>query len=246
MSGGERRILVVTEDETRLGSFLKTLRGTPHHATVARAAVACRKLETGLAADLLVVDIEPPELTAFDAVKAYHRMLGPERPVLALSHSFKREHIEGMLENVGVRRLLPLNVRPEEMLFWVNNALFPEAMRSRKAPRIPAAFTLSIAERRRVLRGRAFTLSEDGLFLETSLAAEPGQVLELRFRLPGLPARGAAIVARCEVVWANSPPGAGETGHPPFGLGLRFVELEEAGRHAIKSYVMQSLIDTTI
>ena len=156
-------------------------------------------LEQGEALDTLIVDIEPQALDGFEVVKAYHRLPGPERPALAISAVFRREHIEGMLENVGVRRLLSIDVPREELLFWLNHALYPEAMRSRKAPRIPASFVLSIAERKRVLRGRAHNLSEDGLFLETALAAEPGEVLELRFRLPGNTARREGIAVKCQV-----------------------------------------------
>lgn len=245
MSDATRRILVAAEDAGKLEPLLGLLRAAPLVVDVVGNEAARARLERGERFDLLVVDIEPPELAGFEVIKAYRRAPGAPLPVLALSESFKREHIEGMLENVGVRRLFPLSVRPEELLFWVNHALFPDAMRSRKAPRIPASFVLSIAGRRRVLRGRAFNLSEDGLFLETSLAAAPGERVELRFRLPGQPRR-EEIRARCEVMWSNPKPRGSEPGHPPYGLGLRFLELEAKSRTAIKSYVLNSLLELTI
>jgi uncharacterized protein (TIGR02266 family) len=236
---------VVVDDEERLRPVVDALRAAPHSVTVSAPAEACRRLRRGRRFDLLVVDIEPPALTGFEAVKAWRRRLGPDQPVLAVSSALRREHIEGMLENHGIRRLLPADVRPEELRFWASNALFPEAMRSRRAPRIPVSLTLAVSGETRSLRARAFTLSEDGMFLETDLGASPGDELELRFRLPGGRSRRDTIAARSEVVWVSGG-GADPAGAPRRGLGLRFVGLDEASRRSIAAYVLESLLDESI
>jgi DNA-binding response OmpR family regulator len=239
-------ILFVAAEATRLEPLLAAARAAGLEALTRNPSEAVEELARGRACDLLVVDLEPPALEGFAVIRAYRAARGEDAPVLALSEGFKREHIEGMLENERVRRLFPLDLRTEELLFWVNEALFPEARRSRKTPRIPASFTLSVADRKRLLRGRAFTLSEEGLFLETTLAAQPGQTLALRFRLPGRRSRADTIATHCQVVWANPRPPAGQVGTPPYGLGLRFLDLDPQSREAIKAFVFQNLLEQSI
>ena len=150
-----------------------------------------------------------------------------------------------MLENLAIRRLFPLSVRAEELQFWINHGLFPEAMRSRKAPRLPASFVLAIADQSRSVRARAINLSEDGLFLETPQRVSMGEIIEVRFRLPGSGKRHETIVARAEVVWSHHDAAMPEE-LGPYGIGLRFVEVDTKSRRLIQRYVMSGLLDSAI
>jgi len=240
-----RRILIGADTGCPSVEALAVLQETPHEVIQAEGAEIAPLLEKGGRWDLLIAQIEPPDLAGFEAIKSYRRKLGDDAPILALSASFKREHIEGMLENVGVRRLLAVDIRPEELLFWVNHALFPDARRSRKAPRMPASFVLSLAGQQSLVSARASSLSEAGLFLETEGVAALGEILEVKFQVPSESADAAEIVAKCEVVWSNVRPEGG-VGHPPYGMGLRFVGLAPEDRRAIQACVVSNLLDSSI
>ena len=83
------------------------------------------------------------------------------------------------------------------------------------------------------------------MVIETARCGNVGETVELRFRLAQGRARGETIVARCEIVCANSrPPGGRGTG--PFGVGLCFVELDDRTRRAIKSCVLTGLLEQSI
>lgn len=241
-----KQILVVSEAPERVERVLESLRPMPHAVVLATAADALQRLEEGgQAFDLLLVDIDPPDLAGLEVSRAYRRTFGDGNPILAFSDAFKREHIEGMLENLSIRRLFPLSARVEEMQFWINHALFPEAMRSRRAPRLPASFVLAIADETKSVRARAINLSEDGLFLETSHGVNTGEFIEVRFRLPRSGKRDETIVTRAEVVWSNHEASQVDD-QGPFGIGLRFLDLDAKSRQLIQRYVMSGLLESAI
>lgn len=239
----QRVILVSGAMSEQLDSILESLRLLPHRLQLAASDEALRWLEDGGDPDLLIVVLEEQQLAGFDVIKAYRRAYG-DRPVLALSDAFKREHIEGMLENCGVRKIFSMAIRPADLEFYVNEGLFPESKRSRRVPRIPASFVLALSGGQQALEAQVLNLGEDGLFLETQEQLGQGEFLDVSFELASGDER-TTIKGRCEVVWSYEKRRQADNAGP-YGLGLRFVELDPASRQAIKSFVLTNLLDTTI
>lgn len=79
------------------------------------------------------------------------------------------------------------------------------------------------------LFSKSGNLSEMGIFLITDNPLAAGTIIELRFDTPG---SGAPIEVTGEVVWID--PGNYET---PTGMGLRFINPDEAIRNRIRSII---------
>jgi uncharacterized protein (TIGR02266 family) len=73
---------------------------------------------------------------------------------------------------------------------------------------------------------RATNLSTRGLFLERTLPHAPGTLVEINLRLPGAP---SDVRLTAEVVPASA--------ERTLGMGLRFVDLDEASRARITEYL---------
>ncbi|MFC2173895.1 PilZ domain-containing protein, partial [Acidobacteriota bacterium] len=162
----------------------------------------------------------------------------PGLPVLALSGSFEKSNINGMLRNLTVVRFLKKSTRPEEILFWVRSILFPKDEFSRRFPRIivelPIAFWVGDVE----FTGHSFTLSEDGIFIKTRFVTHLNTHVKLKFTIP--PEHD--VVTESIVVWVNDfKPSKSEA--IPFGMGLRFVDLHADHRLSIKQFVLDKIIE---
>ena len=245
----QERLLVVSEQPDRLAPLLAALAETRFATVVLSSAEAEQRLgEDDDRFDMLIVAIEPEQLHGFDVVRRFRQRFGNDAPVLALSEAFRRDHIEGMLQSLHVRRMFALDVRPEEFVFWVNHELFPDTRRSRRSPRLPMTVAGCAPEDGAADEWAAdewvSNLSEHGLFLETARSAAVGDELEVAFDLPaddGDGDFGGAVRARCEVMRVE--PGGDAVAA---GLGLRFIALDEATRRSIRAYVLHHLIDETI
>ena len=116
MGDPKKRILVASADPAKLQAPLRLLRDTPHEITVLSPADSVAGLDGAAGFDLLIVDIEPPELAGFDVVRAWRRQPGGERPVLAVSRAFKwwfasdkrafRAHLERLAAIPGLTRVI--------------------------------------------------------------------------------------------------------------------------------------------
>jgi uncharacterized protein (TIGR02266 family) len=72
-------------------------------------------------------------------------------------------------------------------------------------------------------------LNGGGMFVETESAAEPGQVVQLQFKLPG---REDPLRVSARVAWVSD----GKAESPP-GMGVEFQDLSEETREAINDIV---------
>jgi uncharacterized protein (TIGR02266 family) len=74
-------------------------------------------------------------------------------------------------------------------------------------------------------------LGLEGVFVETREALEPGDAVEIRFRLPG---NAIPVEGRGRVAWVH--PGGAE-GERPTGVGVQFVALGPAERARLREYL---------
>lgn len=77
-----------------------------------------------------------------------------------------------------------------------------------------------------------------GVFVERPEALPPGEVVRLRFLLPG---NEIPVQAACRVAWWH-PPGAPLVSKSlPSGVGLEFIELSDRDRGRVRSHLLEYL-----
>jgi CheY-like chemotaxis protein len=163
-------------------------------------------------------------LGAIEAVRASR----VQRPLLGVGSLEAGAAMTDALQVLGFEGFVPSDVSPQELVFSLNAALYPERrMASRRVPTdLPASFDGIDGP----TEGRILNISSTGLFL----AAADHWTVTVRFALaPG----AAPIAATCRVVWAN-PGGDGQRYFQ--GMGLEFVQLRPEASAAIQAFLDQA------
>ncbi len=100
----------------------------------------------------------------------------------------------------------------------------------RESPRVDVEAEVTFSSEENFYQGFSENISEGGLFLITFATRRCGEVITVRFSLPGIE---RPIEARAEVRWLRSPDW--ERGVNP-GIGVRFIDLSDADREAIERF----------
>ena len=93
---------------------------------------------------------------------------------------------------------------------------------ARRAPRIPLRQFVTYELGGLTMRGKSLNLSENGIFLETSLPADAGARLRLRFDLDGRRIQAEGVVVR--------------SSHG-MGMGIEFTRISEDHKSVIRNAV---------
>lgn len=101
-------------------------------------------------------------------------------------------------------------------------------MKERGCRRVPASVGCWLLELDGASCFDTFDLSEEGVCVQTDEPLQVGRVVQLGFYTPG---SARPIRAEAEVVWVCSD-------EEPNMMGLRFVNLDEKGREAIREYAV--------
>ncbi len=119
---------------------------------------------------------------------------------------------------------------PETTLASGTSAL-PNAIDLRGSRRVDVEAEITFESEDNFYQGFSENISEGGLFLVTFLSRHRGDVITVRFSLPGVE---RAIETRAEVRWQRA---ADHEHSVNPGLGVRFMNLEEVDRRAIERFV---------
>ncbi len=139
----------------------------------------------------------------------------------------------GELKDLGAAGLMTKGYSPEQIIFRVNAALFPEKASKGAGPRervpvsVPVDFTLGDAKR----TGFLLNISETGAFLHTKSLMLTGAVLELKFSLPGM---ARVFDIKGTVRWSTD-----EVSSKTIfgGYGIMFLSATDEDRDALKSFI---------
>ncbi len=101
----------------------------------------------------------------------------------------------------------------------------------REGPRIDVEADVTFSSEENFYQGFSENISEGGLFLVTYVTRRCGEVITVRFSLPGIE---HPIEVRAEVRWLRSPDW--ERGVNP-GIGVRFIDLNDADRASIERFI---------
>lgn len=100
----------------------------------------------------------------------------------------------------------------------------------RLSPRIDAEFEVTAHSENNFYQGLSENLSDGGLFFETYASHKIGDLLDVRFTLPG---SDEPIEAGVEVRWLRPHNPLSDT---PAGVGVRFVRIDPAARAQIERF----------
>ena len=106
----------------------------------------------------------------------------------------------------------------------------PESVKLRNA-KIRVELRLGSSRRHAFYQGFADDVSASGIFVGTHVKKPIGEQLEFAIRLPG---SEAPITGTCEVRWLREFAEQSDAGP---GMGLRFLELQPAGRARIEAFL---------
>ncbi len=139
--------------------------------------------------DLLILDLQMPEIDGFGVLKWINENgLRGRFPILAITGVYEPSHVIRELKELGAAGLMTKGYTPEQIIFRINTALFPDKAAKGAGPRervpvsAPVDFTLGDMKR----TGFLLNISETGTFLHTKIFILTGAMLELKFSLPGI------------------------------------------------------------
>ncbi len=105
----------------------------------------------------------------------------------------------------------------------------------RRVPRVALSLPAQVGRDPRLLRpGTIRDLNGGGAFIETRKLVPVDTEVVVEFPLPGV---GETLQTRCRVAWVNHPEWIKEM-RLPVGMGLQFVDLEEAARKVLKEVLV--------
>lgn len=101
----------------------------------------------------------------------------------------------------------------------------------RESDRVDVEAEITFVSENNFYQGFSENISEGGLFVVTYVQRKCGEVITVRFTLPGIE---RTLEARAEVRWVR----AGDPyRHLPPGLGVRFIELSADDRSIVERFV---------
>lgn len=106
----------------------------------------------------------------------------------------------------------------------------------RVSPRLGIQLPVDFQVLKEFSGGTSFDISSRGMFLQTTQVLPSGQMLLVRFTLPGVDHTFKAVG---QVVW-SSP--TDSRGHPA-GMGIQFLDMSEDERSAIEQYIVNAALD---
>ncbi len=184
--------------------------------------------------DLLILDLQMPEVDGFGVLKWMNENgCKGKFPVLAIAGVYEPGNVIGKLKELGAAGLMTKGYTPEQIIFRINTALFPDKAFKGTNPRervpvsVPVDFTLGEIKR----TGFLLNISETGTFLHAKISILTGAIIELKFSLPGV---DRLYDLRGVVRWSTN-----EVSSKTFfgGYGIMFISISDEEREALRKFV---------
>ncbi len=135
---------------------------------------------------LLILDLQMPRVDGF-AVLEWMKEHGHEGkyPVLCITGAYEPSEILTRLQGLGANGLMTKGFTPEQVVYRINQLLFPDKVERVKDERTPLSIAVDYTIEGEKNTGFILNLSPSGLFLHTRLDLDTGTTLDLKFSLPG-------------------------------------------------------------
>jgi uncharacterized protein (TIGR02266 family) len=186
--------------------------------------------------DMAVLDLLMPKLSGFDVIRKVRELEeGKLLPVVAISSLYRKEQHLDLLRELNATGYLDKSMPPEEVLYFVNQVLFPADHEGRKHLRVVAYFAIQYRVQESLFKAYSYTLSEGGLYIRTTRPMPCGTELEVTFNLPDSSER---IRAKAEVVHVHEQ--VDFHLYPP-GMGVRFTEISREDAERIRAHIEDTM-----
>lgn len=188
--------------------------------------------EEGEDFDLLILDLEMPELDGFGVVEWMKEHDHLEKfPILIATGAYKKGEAMGRLKEYGVDKFISKEAPPEEIVFTVNKILFPTESFERVDDRAPTEIATTFTVDGELKGGVVLNMSISGLFLKTTAELPEGMTMEFAFSLPGAPKKVEinGVIKRVTKESAKD--------NRFGGVGILFTKLSPMDRKAIEDFV---------
>jgi two-component system, chemotaxis family, chemotaxis protein CheY len=233
MTNAPKRILIA-EDTLFFQATMRDLfeRAGYTVLTASNGEEALQKIRENLPRlDVALVDLLMPKMTGFDVLRETRKLEGGRLlPVVAMTSLYHKEaHLEE-LRRANASGYLEKSTPPEEILYFINNLLYPAGNDNRKNLRIVAHFPVQYRLGDALFQAYTYTLSEGGLFIRTTRPAPKGDAVEVAFSLP----EGRRVVAKGEVVHVQDK--LDFYLYPP-GMGVRFTHIAPDDQEQVRAFI---------
>lgn len=189
--------------------------------------------------DLLVLDLQMPEVDGFQVLEWMNNNGVREKlPVLVITGVHEPSEVLNRLKSLGATGLVTKGLPPEQLIFRVNRALYPDKVakggrpKARVAVSIPVDYTIGS----KTYTGYILNISENGLYLHTKELLQPDSKLDLKFSLTGYDHlfKVSGIVARTtDEITKKKLFG---------GCGIKFTSLNDGERKIIGEFVNAEIV----
>lgn len=231
-----RNILVADDCEFFRTRLSDVLTAAGHRVKIAGDGKdAIKEIETSPdGIDLLILDLQMPQVDGFGVLEWIKRSgLSGRFPILAITGVYETTHVLERLKELGATGMMTKALTPEQIIFRVNNLLFPEKVVQRAKPRVPITIPVDFTHGTVTSTGYLLNISETGMFLYTSKAFPSGTILHLRFSLPN---SDKVLEIKGMIKWSSQSSGSQNLFN---GMGIEFVSPDSEVQRLIMEFVMR-------
>jgi CheY-like chemotaxis protein len=243
MGGGGATILLCEDDPAygeALGDLLRREGHAVHHVTDGEAAIACVR-EMGERLDLVLCDLLLPKRTGFEVVKEV-RDLDLGVAVLAMTSVYENMREIHALRGLGVSGYVHKSTPFEQLLFRINNMLFPCTDNQRGNYRVAVSIPVQFKRDTFVSYGTSYNLSITGVYVRSPEPVVIGGAIEMALSLP---TAREMVRLTGEVMHSATPREVWGTAYPS-GFGVRFFEVSGLAQTAIGNFVEAVHLEETM
>lgn len=231
-----KNILIADDDLLVRLTMRDTLEDAGHCVSSAMDGVEAISEIGKKAVDLLILDLEIPQMSCFEVMELIRQSSLPKPKVLVITGANIPARVIGTVKDLGAMGILIKGFTPEQLIFRVNRILYSmESNMSRLRAPVSMPVTYSFGNR----SGAGFfaNLSEGGAFLRTHESLSIGDTIELEFNLP---CSKSEIRIKGNIRWSTAQIGANINFG---GYGIMFSEIQDWVKAEIHNYVQQVLTE---
>lgn len=224
-----RRLLLVDDQPFFLTLGQNILRGAGYEVETTSSGSEAMKVARATRPDAILLDVEMPGMDGFETCRRLKAdSITRAIPVAMLTGSLDPEVTKKAYE-AGAGATIPKSASAARLLNLLR--VFLRITRDRRlAPRALVALPVGYEHSGRVVSAETLDINEGGMFIKTPSPADVGDLVLLRFALPG----GPRWECSARVLWTRRP----EDDHPyPQGMGVQFLDLQAEARAAIAALV---------
>jgi len=174
--------------------------------------------------DLLVIDLQLPDIRGVDLVRAIRRLDDGRLPILVFSGTITDAGEVRELASLGVAGYVNEYSAAQHILQSLAPHLFPDSFNRRSSPRVVLGIPVQYRFGNTIAAALALNLSHGGIAIRTTSPLETNARIKVRFRMPG---SKTDIDAEGRVAWSDRR----------VGMGVQFEQVDAAAQVLIDNFV---------